>query len=80
MTRDEAIDLIRPAVAGHDGDWADLGAGAGTFTAALAELLGARHTVTAVDRDATSLAQLRAVATGLPDMAARVRVLAADLA
>jgi hypothetical protein len=43
LTADEAISFIRPAVAGRSGDWADLGAGTGTFTAALAAILGAPH-------------------------------------
>jgi SAM-dependent methyltransferase len=80
MTRDEAIALIRPAVAGRSGGWADLGAGSGTFTAALAQLLGAPHTVTAVERDVAALAQLEQLATSLPRTAATVHVLAADLA
>lgn len=35
--------------------WADIGAGGGAFTLALAELLGPGATVTAVDRDAAAL-------------------------
>lgn len=43
--------------------WADLGAGSGTFTLALASLLGPNGTVYAVDRDEGALAELtRAVA------------------
>jgi SAM-dependent methyltransferase len=37
------------------GVWADLGAGEGAFTLALAELLGAGATIHAVDRDAAAL-------------------------
>lgn len=40
--------------------WADLGAGTGNFTRALAELLGPAGTVYAVDRDARALAAQRA--------------------
>jgi SAM-dependent methyltransferase len=80
MTPAEATALIRPAVAGRIGDWADLGAGAGTFTAALAGLLGAPHSVTAVERDVAALAQLRQLATSLPRTAATIRVVATDLA
>ena|SRR5574338_1098812 len=58
MTQDEAVDLIRDAVAKPGGTWADLGAGAGTFTRALATLLGPNGTVYAVDRDAPSLRAL----------------------
>ena len=39
--------------------WADLGAGGGTFTAALARLLGAGSTVVAVERDPHAAAALR---------------------
>jgi SAM-dependent methyltransferase len=80
MTHDEAIAFIRPAVAGRTGDWADLGAGAGTFTAALAHLLGATHTVTALERDRSALQELQQLAASLPRTAATVNVVAADLA
>jgi SAM-dependent methyltransferase len=80
MTHEEATDFIRPAVIGRDGDWADLGAGAGTFTAALATLLGAPHTVTAVERDRNALPELQRLAASLPRTAAAVNVVAADLA
>lgn len=80
MTHDEASDFIRPAVANHHGDWADLGAGTGMFTAALAQLLGAPYSVTALERDVASLAELRRLATSLPGTAAVMHVLAADLA
>ena len=40
------------------GRWADLGAGAGAFTYALAELLGPEARITAVDRDASSVRSL----------------------
>jgi ubiquinone/menaquinone biosynthesis C-methylase UbiE len=41
------------------GRWADLGAGDGAFTAALADLLGPGAHITAVDKDAGSLRRLR---------------------
>jgi ubiquinone/menaquinone biosynthesis C-methylase UbiE len=57
------------------GRWADLGAGTGAFTLALAELLGPQGEVIAVDRDRGALRELeRAVRPG----AATVRTLAAD--
>jgi SAM-dependent methyltransferase len=59
----DAIELIRDAVDGHPGVWADLGAGTGTFTRALAELLGAGSTVYAVDDDVKAVRALREVAT-----------------
>jgi ubiquinone/menaquinone biosynthesis C-methylase UbiE len=56
-TRD-ALELIRGAIPGRGGRWADLGAGEGTFTRALAELLGPDARIVAVDRDARALASL----------------------
>jgi ubiquinone/menaquinone biosynthesis C-methylase UbiE len=38
--------------------WADLGCGTGTFTLALAELIGAGSTIHAIDRDTRALASL----------------------
>ena len=58
MEVSDAVSLIRDAV-GHDtGVWADLGAGAGTFTYALVEVLGPGSIVYAVDRDARALSLL----------------------
>lgn len=56
----DAVALIRPAVPGGEGPaaWADIGAGSGTFTRALARLLGPGGRVYAVERDARSLAAL----------------------
>lgn len=55
MYHHEAVELIRAGVPHPGGTWADLGAGSGTFSRALAELLGPEGTVIAVDRDATPL-------------------------
>jgi trans-aconitate methyltransferase len=56
----DAQTLIAPALPdGAGGAWADLGAGRGTFTAALARLLGPGGVVHAVDRDAGAMASLR---------------------
>ncbi|HEY7728307.1 MAG TPA: class I SAM-dependent methyltransferase [Candidatus Eisenbacteria bacterium] len=56
----DAVELIRAAVPGGGGPaaWADIGAGRGTFTAALARLLGPGSRIYAVERDARSLAAL----------------------
>lgn len=59
MEIDEAIDLLRDAVGGRNGVWADLGAGTGTFTRALAEILGLDSVVYAVDDDASAVRTLR---------------------
>jgi len=58
MTPDEAVELLRPAVTRPGGTWADLGAGGGTFSRALATILGPNGTVYAVDRNAPSLRDL----------------------
>ena len=58
MEQNTAIALIGAAVTDAGGTWADLGAGAGTFTRALASLLGPTGVVYAVDRDANALRSL----------------------
>ncbi len=58
METQEAVDLLRDAVGESTGIWADLGAGAGTFTLALAELLGPGSTIYAVDADANAVRAL----------------------
>jgi SAM-dependent methyltransferase len=60
MEIEDAIQLIREGVGTGTGVWADLGAGAGTFTRALAQLLGAGSTIYAVDDDEAAVAALRA--------------------
>jgi SAM-dependent methyltransferase len=61
MTVEDAIELIETAVTRPGGAWADLGAGTGTFTRALARLLGEGGTVYAVEREPRALAALRAI-------------------
>ena len=64
MTREEAIELIRPALpAAVRGVWADFGAGRGTFTEALAALLPKHGAVIAVERDSNCLRDLRRLAS-----------------
>lgn len=58
MNTAEAVDLIGGAIPRRPGTWADLGAGDGTFTHALVELLGPSSRIFAVDRDARALATL----------------------
>ena len=55
MNHNDLVELIRGGVAGYGARWADLGAGEGAFTLALAELLGPGAHITAVDRDARGL-------------------------
>jgi SAM-dependent methyltransferase len=54
----EAAGLIDGAIPDHVGIWADLGAGAGTFTRALAQLLAPGSRIYAVDRNARAIAAL----------------------
>jgi len=56
----DLVGLIQGGVTAKGGRWADLGAGEGAFTLALAELLGAGAHITAVDRDAGSIRGLAA--------------------
>src|SRR5207249_247432 len=68
------VRLLRDGVT-RGGTWADLGAGAGAFTLALAELVGPGGEVIAVDRDGGALRELeRAVRRD----GATVRTLSAD--
>jgi ubiquinone/menaquinone biosynthesis C-methylase UbiE len=67
LTRAEAIDLIRAGVKAERGAiWADFGAGSGTFTEALAEMLGGEANVIAIDRDPAALRDLRHLAQHSP--------------
>ncbi|HVD31251.1 MAG TPA: class I SAM-dependent methyltransferase [Methylomirabilota bacterium] len=59
---------------GEGGTWADLGAGTGAFTLALADLIGAHGVIHAIDRDRSALAELRsAFVSAVPHAELRVR-------
>ena len=74
MDHADHVRLLREGVT-RGGTWADLGAGTGAFTLALAELVGTAGNVIAVDRDRRALRELeRALRPG----GAAVRTLAAD--
>jgi predicted methyltransferase len=73
----DAITLIRAAVT-PGGVWADLGAGSGTFTRALASLLGAGGVVYAVDRDASALRDIERAPQQDRSGAADIRTIVAD--
>lgn len=60
MDRSDLVALLRGGIAETGGRWADLGAGEGAFTHALAELLGPGARITAVDKDARAVQGLRA--------------------
>lgn len=79
MTTEEAVSLVRPALESVPPVWADLGAGSGVFTEALASLLGSRGEVVAVERDPDALVALRQRAARLPPGHAPVTVVEADL-
>ena len=58
MKHEDLVALIEGGVQQRGGRWADLGAGEGAFTLALAELLGPDAHIVAVDRDAGALRAL----------------------
>ncbi len=55
MNHADHVNLLRTAVPGPGGVWADLGSGTGAFTLALAELIGPQGMIYSVDRDASAL-------------------------
>jgi len=59
MDHNDHVALLRPGVPAADSAaiWADLGAGDGAFTLALAELLGPGATIHTIDRDGAALAR-----------------------
>ena len=74
----DATALIEPAVPHPGGTWADLGAGAGTFTLALARLLGPNGRVVALERDGHALNQLRRMASRRTGGVAPISTIDAD--
>ena len=60
MNHADLVGLLRDGVDAKGGKWADLGAGEGAFTLALADLLGPGAHIAAVDRDAGSMRGLAA--------------------
>ncbi|HEX6747828.1 MAG TPA: class I SAM-dependent methyltransferase [Longimicrobium sp.] len=80
MNDRDALALLRAAIPSADREtWADLGAGGGTFTRALAALVGPSGHVIAVDADERALAGLRRWADALRGGPA-VTLLRADIA
>lgn len=77
MDHIDHTNLLRDGVDGPGGVWADLGAGSGAFTLALAELVGPGGEIHAVDRDASAL---RANESGMREKFPKtsVRYLVAD--
>ena len=78
MDHRDHVALIRGGIRGRGGTWADIGAGEGAFTLALADLLGPGARIVAVDRDRGALrTNEAAVAARFP--ATQVTTLVADL-
>ena len=77
MDHADHVGLLRAAVS-PGGTWADIGAGEGAFTLALADLLGAGGRIVAVDRDGRALrANEATVRSRFPDV--EYTTLSADL-
>ena len=77
VNHSDLVSLLRDGVDARGGRWADLGAGGGAFTLALADLLGPGAQITAVDRDTGSMRGL-AAEMGKRFPAIGLNVLAAD--
>jgi SAM-dependent methyltransferase len=78
MDHRDHVALIKGGIAEPGGSWADIGAGTGAFTLALADLLGPGANIVAIDRDARALKTNEAtVAARFP--ATRLTTLVADL-
>lgn len=77
MNHSDLVDLLRGGVTTKGGHWADLGAGEGAFTLALADLLGPGAHITAVDRDSGAVRGL-AAEIGKRFPATRIEVVVAD--
>ena len=77
MDHQDHVALLRPALAAG-GTWADIGAGEGAFTLALADLLGPGGRIVAVDRDRRALDRNEhLVRARFPDVA--IETVVADL-
>ena len=77
MDHSDHVNLLRDAIVQVGAVWADLGAGSGAFTLALADLLGAGGEIYAVDRDPSALrSNARAMHERFPET--RVQYQAAD--
>ncbi|MGH7443524.1 MAG: class I SAM-dependent methyltransferase [Longimicrobiales bacterium] len=62
-----------------NGTWADIGAGTGTFSRALAELLGPTGAVIAIDTNERALAELRRHAASASDEHAQITAIHGDM-
>jgi SAM-dependent methyltransferase len=79
MDHRDHVALIKGGIGEPGGTWADIGAGTGAFTLALADLLGPGAHIVAIDRDGRALRENEAaIAARFP--ATRLTTLIADLA
>lgn len=77
MNHANHVALIRGGIPGPGGTWADFGSGTGAFSLALAELIGPKATLYAIDKDRGALRQLeRAMGRHFPDL--QVETMVAD--
>jgi len=75
VNQSDLVALLRDGVGERGGRWADLGAGAGAFTLALAELIGPQAHITAVDREGRAMRGLVAgMGERFPGVAVDVKV------
>ncbi|HEX9333996.1 MAG TPA: class I SAM-dependent methyltransferase [Anaerolineales bacterium] len=58
MDHKDHVNLLRPANLTQGGTWADFGAGSGTFTLALSELVGLKAEIYAIDKDRSGFDKL----------------------
>jgi ubiquinone/menaquinone biosynthesis C-methylase UbiE len=77
MIHEDHVNLLRKGILEPGGVWADLGSGAGAFTLALADLIGATGEIYSVDKDVGVLRQQeRTMRTRFPSTT--VHYIAAD--
>src|SRR2546428_32055 len=76
MNHADHVRLLAGGVRQHEGGtWADLGAGSGAFTLALADLIGPHGVIHAVDRDRGALGELRSsFVSAMPQAEVRTHV------
>jgi ubiquinone/menaquinone biosynthesis C-methylase UbiE len=75
VNHSDLVALLQDAVTNRGGSWADLGAGDGAFTLALADLIGPGAHITAVDRAAGALQTLTVqMGKRFPDVAVETKV------
>jgi ubiquinone/menaquinone biosynthesis C-methylase UbiE len=79
MNHQDHVNLLRDGVSPSSSDkpqvWADLGAGAGAFTLALADLIGGSSQIIAVDRDSRALDELQRIMRSMfPNQQLRIQV------